>query len=228
MPKLPRYKKQIKRKRTAAKPASTAAKATKALALVRQIQRKVEYKHIDYNISANGIDTTGSDVYPLMQDLSKEVNANTRIGDEVSPARLHLTGSIWLNSTTPQNTSTVYRLVLIKGVRENNAIPVMGAASSAALGVFDNTNSAALIYARKYLPNIRDSVIIYDKLFTIDPSSSTRRMFKWNFKLSGKTRYVAGGANTTEDGGYFLLCCTDNNSLAANISFNSRITFSDD
>jgi len=198
----------------------------RALKIAKSLQRKIEWKHYDYDIGSDGIDTTGQ-TYPLLEGLGQEVGATKRIGDFINLGRLHISGSIMLNSTAPVNVGTQYRVLVLKGINENNQIPLMGAATSLSLGVLDNSGVSQLMYARKYVPNIRDTKIIFDKLYTINPQSNTRKDFRWNFNVKGKTQYILGGANTVENGGLYLMVCTDNNSIAASIRFRARTTFSD-
>jgi len=201
--------------------------ALKAYKIAKSLKRKIEWKHYDYPITGDAIDTTGT-TYPLLEGLGKEVNANARIGDFINLGRLHITGSVNLTSTAPINVGTAYRIIVCKGIRENQQLPVMTTNISTSLGVLDTTGGVAPIYARKYIPNIRDTKIIYDRVFVINPQSNTRKDFKWNFNVRGKTQYDAGGANLVEDGGLYLMIMSDNGGINAQIRMICRTTFCDE
>lgn len=198
----------------------------KALKIAKSLQRKIEWKHVDYSITSDSIDTIGN-TYPLLEGVSKEVGDTNRIGDQINIGRISLHGSITLTSTAPINVGTLYRVSLVKGIRENATIPVMGANSSASLGVWDNTGSMPLVNARKYVPNIRNTKVLYDKVYSINPGSNVQKRFDLDINAKGKVFYTLGGDNLVKDGGYYLMIASNNGSVNAAVTFTARSTFND-
>jgi len=226
------FKKKIVRKtkkayRKKATPAYSAG--VKALAMVKKMQKAVEYKHTDYRFVADDVSASGF-TYPLLENLPKGVNSNNRTGDKIKLARAHIWFSVGLpTGGSPGPDTRTFRVMVVRGIRENGLIPTMGTTASATRGILDDS-AVSLVLARKDLDNMRDTKILLDKVYTLTPGQMTKREFRWNFKLGWTATYqeVGTAPEKTEDGGLFVLLAADYNNGDILVSMNSRITYSDD
>jgi len=204
------------------------AAGVKALQIVRKMQNAVEYKHNDYPSMADDLVGTGTS-YNLLDTLQKGDNSFQRTGDIIKLARasILLTVAFPTGETLPAQ-SRSFRIMLVRGIRENTVKPEMAISSSASKGVLDNTN-APVVLSRKALDNMRDTKILFDKVYTLTPGQVTKKELRYNFKLGWLTRFGTGSSNINvpEDGGLYLMCCEDFNNGDLLISLNTRVTFSD-
>jgi len=200
----------------------------KALAMVKKLARAVEYKHNDYPTLADDLLGVGIS-YNLLDSLQKGDNSYQRTGDIIKLARAHIDLSVHFPyGSEPQNLSRTFRLMLVRGIRENTVKPEMSISASGSKGVLDNT-SVPTIISRKALDNMRDTKIIYDKIYTLTPGQATKKEIRWNFKLGWLTRFGTGSGNINvpEDGGLYLMACADFNNGDLLLTVNTRIIFSD-
>jgi len=226
---MPGYKRKTyrrKNKRVFKKKYTGVAAGVKALKIVRSMQKAIEYKHNDYPIIADDVAATGM-CYPLIEAIAKGDNKNNRTADLIKLARAHIYCSVHLPVGSAETLSRSFRVMLVRGIRENGSIPVMAYPADLARGVLDST-TVPLIIARKALDNMRNTKTLFDKVYTITPGQKTKFEFRWNFKLGWNARFQTGTSNLLEDGGLYLLVCADYNSGDMLIDMNHRITFSDD
>jgi len=200
---------------------------TKALRIAKSLLKAVEYKHTDYPLVADDVSVTGV-TYPLVENLSKGLNAFERIGDNIKLARAHIDFTVYFptGGSPPPDTRT-FRVLLCRGIRENSVPPTMTTGVSPSKGVLDTSTVGAVI-ARKSLDNIRDTKILLDKVYTLTPGQATKKEFRWNFKCGWTTKYATGTSNKVEDGGLYLMLAADFNSGDMLVTMNNRITYSDD
>lgn len=216
------------RKKFRARGKKSDSAGAKALRIVKSLQKKVEYKYYDYNIEADELYSTGQ-CYPLLEALAKGDNSNQRTGDIISLARAHIYLSCFLPSGGSGDVNTQsFRVMIVRGIRENGLVPVMSYVADANRGILDDTTSP-LTLSRKAVDNMRNTKIIYDKIFSLTVGQKTRLEFRWNFKLKWNARYQKGTSGLLEDGGlYLLLAQTTSGSGNILCNMNHRITFSDD
>jgi len=227
--KVPRMKTLRKKYRSLKKRNTPAAAGYKALKIVKKMQRAIEYKHNDYPTVADDLLGIGIS-YNLLDGLQKGDNSYQRTGDIIKLARAHINLTVaFPTGSEPINLSRTFRIMLVRGIRENTVKPEMSISASGTKGVLDNTNVPTIV-SRKALDNIRDTKIIYDKIFTLTPGQATKKEIRWNFKLGWLTRFGTGASNINvpEDGGLYLMACEDFNNGDLLITLNTRVTFSDD
>lgn len=197
-----------------------------ALKIVKRMQKAIEYKNADYPLVADDIPSTGI-CYPLLEAIAKGDNKTQRTADLIKVARAHIYLSCFLPSGGVGTDTRSFRVMLVRGIRENASVPVLSYTADTARGILDDT-AMPLIIARKALDNMRNTKILYDKVYTLTRGQITKREFRWNFKLGWNTRYQTGTSNLVEDGGLYLLLCADYNNGDILVNMNNRITFSDD
>lgn len=225
------YKKKVYKKKYTkkSKPASSAtATANKALAIAKSLQKKVEYKHHDLVFAADeDVDPSGTTL-PLLEAISQGTSNATRVGTEITVARLRGEINVAMNAPETAPGTFYYRLMLVRGIRDNNLVPTMGTSVSAERGVLENNvpYASPLILAKKSDNNMRDTKILYDKTFPLTPGQMTSRIHRWNFKLGWKTQYKEGDTSV-ENGGLYFLICSDTTGGNIIHRVNLRTTFSE-
>jgi len=222
-----KFNRKLKRAFRGKRKARGASAGVRALRAVKKIQRKVEYKYFDGAFGADEPLINGGTTFPLLTGLEQGVEAQNRVGLDVNLARLHIRGSIRIDSTSVAATGAtqMYRIMIVRGIRENGNVPVMRTSTSPTLGVLEATGSIDTMYARKELNNMRDTKILYDKVLTLTPGQQTLRMINWNFKLGWKCQFKRGDTSVEDGGLYLLMAGGVDGALVARID--ARVTFSE-
>lgn len=203
----------------------------KALAIVKAMQQAINYKHNDYIFQADDVVVDGI-CYPLTDMITQGVGEYQRVGDSIRLAHTHINLTVHLPTSFTQQNTRSFRVVLVRGITENGTIPIMSLSADGARGVFDDTTSS-LILARKADNNMRDTKIIFDKVYTLTPGQVTKREFRWDFKLGWEQSFTTTNSttvtplNTTQNGGIYLMMCADFNNGDILCNLNARTTFSD-
>lgn len=199
--------------------------ALKALKIAKGIQKGIEYKYVDYPLLADDIYSNGLS-YSLLAGLAKGDTALTRTGDTIKLARAHINLTCHIPVGSVATNTRTFRVMLVRGIRENQVKPEMAITASASKGVLDDS-VVPLILCRKAVNNMRDTKILFDKIYTLTPGQRTKYEFRWNFKLDWVCRFGSDSANLPEDGGLYLMLCEDYNNGDILCNMNHRITYSD-
>jgi len=221
-----KFMRKIKRKYRAVKKGNKSTSvAYRALKLAKSIQKGIEYKYADYPLVADDLAANGT-CYSLVTGLAKGDTVLNRTGDTIKLARAHLDFTVHLPvGSTATNTRT-FRILVVRGKREDGVNYAPGLTTSASRGILDDS-VMPLILARKAVNNSRDSIIMFDRTYTLTPGQKTKYEFRWKFKLGWVCRYSSDTANLVEDGGLYLITIADYNNGDILTNFNHRITYSD-
>lgn len=199
-----------RRKRTYRRPASANQKATKALALVKKVQRKSELKMFPYSISTTANYSNGIS-YPLHLMGQGSTNS-TRIGNVISPTSI----VVKPNWSLINPTTTSFRMILFQW---KTGLP-------AALTATDILEAASLS-AFKSEANRYQSSILYDKTFYRENYDVTRFPVMIKRKLKGIMAYNdSGGLDATKNGIY--LCILANTTSVIPMEIQTRLYYRDD
>lgn len=206
---------------TAAKIASTAAMAAKALSMLN-----TEHKYVD----VTGTPTQATASLTLLNPLSQGTTAETRIGDQVKFKSLDMR-----IATSNGNAETIWmRYMIIKDNAPNGAVPTEADILADTGGPVQSFRN--LDYGKRFVV-YADKVLSYSA-HNLANSASQPSFINFHIDLerpkrrgdNNITEYGLGNAGTIADiskGAYYLLCTSSAVSNNVTFSFGSRMRYID-
>lgn len=191
--------------------------ARRAWTLATRLRRlvNVEIKKFDANTSATYVDSTGG-LYPLCE-VPQGDNDQTRDGKSIKPLSLLIRGEC-INDATAKTTCT--RIMLLQDTQQ------IADTTPSVSDVLDGT-LAPVYMAPLNNETVGRFRVLADFRVMLDDAKVNRKPWTIYKKLVGHIRYNGIASTDIQKGGYYLLCVSDQATNRPTITFNSRLSFTD-
>lgn len=174
------------------------------------------------------METTGStltfDTTGIIQPISRIAQGldyiNNRIGDSIKMQHIEVRGRIFKNASA---TSSVMRVLLIRDLDGYGTIPTTG-------DVLQTVGSSTAPLSPLDFLNRKRFAVLYDELLTLNSTGDSSAVFEVSMPHQGHVLYLGTTAAAASDGkgSLYLVFVSDEATNTPNVSFVSRIVFTDD
>lgn len=184
---------------------------------VNNLKKSNETKYHDENLPLGAI-VYGTNNTSTLLDPAQGSTTQTRVGNEISPYRVHIKGRITVGST-----EEVVRITLIQS--KQGYVP-SSISTGAAQQFYALPASAQSVHSPLDENNRKHYVVLYDKTFTLDAYNKIRQ-FSINKKISRNTMFEEAGSTTAEKGQVYLIVNSNVAASGPTINAYSRIFYKD-
>lgn len=202
-----KYKKRYNKKRN--------NDGTKALAIVKKLEKNVETKYKDLDV-ATAVSDAGAvqSMYLIAQGDSHA----TREGLKITVKSFFMRMRVALGSGSAQASQTL-RLILF---RDNQQISDSTPAVGDILETIDFDSPLALTNGGRF-------TVLMDKLVTINRASAEQRHFKVYKRLNSQVRFNGASSTDVQKNGLYLLYLSDINAISQPplIKYRTRVAYTD-
>ena len=185
---------------------------------VNFLMKSDETKYHDESLPSSFVRYNVNNV-TLLCDPGQGQTTQTRIGNEISPYRIHLKGRI----QTGSGTVTTTRLTLIQA--KQGYVPVSNG-TTALSKFYALPNSPQTPFSPLDENNRQHFVVLWDRIFTLEPGKEAVQ-FMVNKKISRNVTFQEAGSTTSEKGQLYWVRTSDQGTDVVVHNAYSRIFYKD-
>lgn len=201
---------------------------TRVASLSRQLAKVKSRRELKYKDAGSANQAIGYDVSEItdLSPIAQGPVSDERIGEEVSPTRIHIRGTLVAPSTFGGLATVRVLLIQMRDATTPTTLTTAGATQ-----LVENQTTANAVLSHYVWDNTDKFTVLADRLYHInsgDTGDDNGLTFEIKRKVSRKIRFAT--ATTTYESGGLYLCFIPNRVTADNIQmrFRSRLFFYDD